>query len=96
MVTVYNGYNRTITKNTNTNMSMETKSMRHVSLTCINHPKLRWQCKEIAVNEIGQYNGSRNIFYLSDEPECMCPPSDLRFSPEELERQKTEPLGESP
>lgn len=95
--------------------------MRHVSLTCIHHPNLRWQCKSIAVNSIGQYNGARNIFFNgsvekrdadlqaigefikaepgtrlttlgADVPECTCPPSDLRFAPEELERQKTEPL----
>jgi hypothetical protein len=33
--------------------------MRHVSLTCKNHPKLRWGCKEIAWS--GFYNGCRNI-----------------------------------
>ena len=71
--------------------------MRHVALTCINHANLRWQCKEIAVNAIGQYNGARNIFYNGNldglyPPECSCPASDLRFAPEELERQKTEPL----
>lgn len=66
--------------------------MRHVQLTCINHPELRWFCKEIAVNAIGQYNGARNIFFDGTGPECPCPPSDLRFSPEEIERQKTEPL----
>lgn len=37
--------------------------MRHVILTCKNHPDLRWSCKEIAVTN-GQYNGSRNIFFL--------------------------------
>lgn len=98
--------------------------MRHVRLMCLNHPNLRWQCKSIAVNNIGQYNGARNIFFLgshkradealdaigdwakngkpgdaldiskvmADEPECQCPSSDLRFAPEELEQQKTEPL----
>ena len=73
--------------------------MRHVSLTCINHPNLRWQCKEIAVNKLGQYTGARNIFYNGGNTEetefaseCSCPPSNLRFAPEELERQKTEPL----
>lgn len=97
--------------------------MRHVRLTCLNHPELRWQCKSIAVNSKGQYNGARNIFYLgsvekadadltaigefikaepgtrltglgADVRECTCPPSDLRFAPEEIERQKTEPLTE--
>jgi hypothetical protein len=71
--------------------------MRHVTLTCLNHPEKRWSCKEIAVNSIGQYNGSRNIFYNLDAdpsmgPECTCPPSDLRFAPEEIELQKTKPL----
>ncbi len=36
--------------------------MRHVILTCKNHPNLRWSCKEIAVTN-GRYNGSRNIFF---------------------------------
>jgi hypothetical protein len=36
--------------------------MRHVSLTCKNHPDLRWSCKEIAF-EGGSYNGSRSIFF---------------------------------
>ena len=76
--------------------------MRHVSLTCIHHPALRWQCKSIATNRNGSYNGARHIFYngvpradgkgFDYVPECSCPPSDLRFAPEELERQKTEPL----
>jgi hypothetical protein len=78
--------------------------MRNVRLTCINHTNLRWMCKSIEVNNLGQHNGARNIFYLGkynptnemwcDETwiECECPPSDLRFAPEEIERQKTEPL----
>ena len=80
--------------------------MRHVTLTCLHHPNLRWSCKEIAVDSIGRYNGARNIFYIgtaedlesekwvASEPECTCKASDLRFSPEELELQKTEPLGD--
>lgn len=69
--------------------------MKHVILTCCNHPHLRWICKEIAVNGLGQYNGARNIFYLGtipdngdpmhctwSEPECPCKPSELRFAPE--------------
>jgi hypothetical protein len=32
------------------------------SLTCINHPDLRWSCKDLAVSE-GKYNGARHIFY---------------------------------
>lgn len=77
--------------------------MRHVLLTCLNHPHLRWHCKEIAVDSLGRYNGCRSIFYIGpvvkiadvpEEKECSCPPEQLRFAPEELERQKTEPLGE--
>jgi len=37
--------------------------MRHVILTCKNHPNLRWSCKEIAVNKNGSYNGERNLFF---------------------------------
>lgn len=78
--------------------------MRHVTLTCIHHPKLRWYCKEVAVDKDGRYNGARNIFFdgsLDDpntirtntkEVECKCKSSDLRFAPEELEYQKTHPL----
>lgn len=66
--------------------------MRHVTLTCINHPELRWSCKEIAVNSIGQYNGMRHIFFNGPGPECPCKADALRFAPEEIERQKTEPL----
>ena len=36
--------------------------MRHVSLTCKNHPNLRWSTKSIAVSN-GGYNGARNIFF---------------------------------
>ena len=35
--------------------------MRHVSITCKNHPNLRWSCKSIAWS--GGYNGSRTIFF---------------------------------
>lgn len=35
--------------------------MRHRILTCVNHPFLRWSCKDIAWS--GHYNGSRNIFF---------------------------------
>jgi hypothetical protein len=37
--------------------------MRHVILTCKNHPKLRWSCKEVAFSDDGGYNGSRNITF---------------------------------
>jgi len=36
--------------------------MRHVILTCKNHPELRWSTKECAVTN-GKYNGQRNIFF---------------------------------
>ena len=74
--------------------------MRHVSITCKNHPELRWSCKDVAWNFPG-YNGSRGIFFSgrytgklhSDgsgaecEPadECSCPVSDLRTAPEDKE-----------
>lgn len=37
--------------------------MRHVILTCVNHPLLRWSTKEIAVSSNGKYNGARQIFF---------------------------------
>ncbi len=37
--------------------------MRHVILTCKNHPRLRWSCKEIAFSDKYGYDGSRNIFF---------------------------------
>lgn len=37
--------------------------MRHVILTCKNHPKLRWSCKEIAFTDEGGYDGTRNLFF---------------------------------
>lgn len=37
--------------------------MRHVILTCKNHPNLRWSCKEIAYTEGYGYNGARSIFF---------------------------------
>jgi hypothetical protein len=37
--------------------------MRHILLTCCNHPELRWFVKSIAVNRNGSYNGMRNIFF---------------------------------
>jgi len=72
--------------------------MRHVTLTCLHHPELRWSCKSIAVNERGQYNGLRHIFFLGEVKkekyvdECKCKAADLRFYPEEIELQKTNPL----
>jgi hypothetical protein len=39
--------------------------MRHVILTCKNHPNLRWSTKEIAITD-GRYNGQRHIFFLGE------------------------------
>ena len=36
----------------------------HKSLTCENHPNLRWSCKDIAITDDGRYNGMRNIFFF--------------------------------
>lgn len=36
--------------------------MRHVILTCKNHPHLRWSCKEIAWGSCG-YNGLRQLCF---------------------------------
>ena len=73
--------------------------MRHVKLTCKNHPDLRWMCKSVAWTDSGGYNGSRNIFFVGklttsgdyspvegDEVvmECSCPTSDLVRAPEDL------------
>ena len=60
--------------------------MRHVEMTCKNHPTLFWSCKSIAVTEHGRFNGARNIFYNGEHdgegdytyvPECSCPGVDL-------------------
>jgi hypothetical protein len=83
--------------------------MRLVTLTCINHPDLRWQSKELAVDTIGRYNGRRGLFFCGSKTvrhdpryppeyfirECTCSAADLRFAPEEIERQKSEPLMDS-
>lgn len=37
--------------------------MRHVILTCKNHPDLRWSCKDIAFQDGYGYNGMRRIFF---------------------------------
>lgn len=34
-----------------------------VTLTCKNHPNLRWNTKDIAVNKDGSYNGNRRLFF---------------------------------
>lgn len=73
--------------------------MRHVTLTCKNHPDLRWSCKEIAFDEGYGYNGMRNIFFNGDvktgemgeltenftwSGECKCPATDLVRAPEDV------------
>lgn len=40
--------------------------MRHVILTCKNHPNLRWSTKEIAWNDRTGYNGCRNITFCGE------------------------------
>jgi hypothetical protein len=48
---------------------------RHISLTCANHPDLRWSTKNIS------HIGARSIFFCqqaADERECDCPAKDLR------------------
>src|SRR6185437_5265772 len=69
--------------------------MRHLTLTCKNHPQLRWNCKSIAYTPGAGYNGCRNIFFngrltTAEEqaaglgrPECPCPPTDLVLAPED-------------
>lgn len=62
--------------------------MRHISLTCKNHPELRWSCKSIATSANGGYNGSRHIFFLGSADdkfaaECPCHPRDLILAPGE-------------
>lgn len=69
--------------------------MRHVALTCKNHPDLRWSCKSIAFSPGHGYNGSRHIFFAgtvdkskkphpdAPEAECTCSPSDLVLAPED-------------
>jgi hypothetical protein len=63
---------------------------------CVNHPELRWHCKDIAISS-GRYNGSRNIFFFGQATEarpsgvmviddslvfeCECKSSDLRVIP---------------
>lgn len=51
---------------------------RHVLLTCIHHPTLRWSTKNIAPL------GCRRIFFDGSEEnphavECDCPPSALKL-----------------
>lgn len=52
--------------------------MRHVTLTCKNHPNLRWSCKSLAFSPGHGYNGARSIFFhgaLSDAQEGAADPS---------------------
>lgn len=47
---------------------------QHISLTCKNHPHLRWHTKNIAPI------GARSIFFISGKPgeqECSCSAHDL-------------------
>jgi hypothetical protein len=44
---------------------------RHITLTCRNHPHLRWSTKNI------DFIGARSIFYFGTEPECSCSHTDL-------------------
>lgn len=67
--------------------------MQHIKLKCKKHPKLRWNCKSIAVNSDGSYNGRRNIFFRGHVErrgvidECVCSASDLTFA-NDTERDK--------
>ena len=44
----------------------------HITLTCVNHPHLRWTTKNIAPL------GCRTIFYTSKGSECECKMDKLR------------------
>lgn len=70
--------------------------MRHVTLTCKNHPNLRWSCKSIAYSPGVGYNGQRHIFFMgsADAPwdvvkdgkviaECACPSTELVLAPDD-------------
>jgi hypothetical protein len=48
--------------------------MRHRILTCKNHPRLRWGCKDIAWS--GGYNGLRNLHFYGRNSEPLEPFSD--------------------
>lgn len=41
--------------------------MRHVLLTCKQHPKLRWNCKSLAFTPGRGYNQQRRIFFLGEK-----------------------------
>ena len=55
--------------------------MRHLHLTCKNHPTLNWSCKEIAYSPGFGYNGQRHIFFDGPGIECSCSPKDLVLHP---------------
>lgn len=69
--------------------------MRHVLLTCKQHPNLRWSCKEIAFTDEGGYNGARSIFFNGEllangkcdenATECSCLAHYLIRAPEDKE-----------
>lgn len=48
----------------------------HVMFACL-CGKGHWTAKNIALSSDGGYNGTRNIFYNGDGPECSCSPSQL-------------------
>ncbi len=52
---------------------------RHIGLTCVNHPDLKWSTKNI------DYIGARTIFfnldYIPGIVECDCPAKNLRVIP---------------
>lgn len=73
--------------------------MRHVLLTCKQHPKLRWCCKSVAFTPGKGYNQQRRIFFLGEKQqdrrtlevenyycacECKCPSTDFVLAPEDL------------
>lgn len=69
--------------------------MRHLILTCKNHPNLRWSCKSLAFTPGQGYNGARNLFYHGEKEksghpdvpqmaECKCEGKDLILAPEDL------------
>ena len=51
----------------------------HVGLHCENHPDMTYNCKVIAVDKNGRYNGIRTLFGPHDnsKPECLCDGSAL-------------------
>lgn len=67
--------------------------MRHLILTCKQHPELRWSCKSVAYSPGRGYNGARHIFFQGSVKErvpsapfvreCECSPGDLILAPED-------------